>query len=417
MTICLQPGPSSLSQANLDGLSSEQRLVLTYARQPFGWTEDSAGSVADVPSDWDAAMRLATREGLAPLVHSGLSADDPSVPSPVRAVLRTGYLAAGVRSDLWVVPTLRQVLPALARVGIDAIVLKGAALAHVAYPEPAHRTLSDIDLLVHPRDVARASKVLRELGYWTKANDPEPQHHLPIHYSADGHMGIELHHHVLKGPLPYGIEIDALWERSQIAIIAGTPARVLSAADALFLTCVHLSYVHLYRWYALRGLIDILAITTTHGTAVDWEGFVRNVILSHADGAVYWPLRLSQLWLGAPIPERVLSRIAPPPLVERVIAKVFESDRFLRSSAGGRGDVLNQLLVKFSLYGGCSFRDQLGVIFQSLFPPASAVGHLPPSVTQSRLRYAAYLGRPGRARRGLSSLLRVIWHAVRAPNA
>lgn len=39
--------------------------------------------------------------------------------------------------------------------GIESLVLKGAALGHLAYPDPGTRPMSDIDLLVRPEDVER----------------------------------------------------------------------------------------------------------------------------------------------------------------------------------------------------------------------------------------------------------------------
>ena len=52
------------------------------------------------------------------------------------------------------------VLGALARVGIQALLLKGTALACYAYEKPWHRPSADIDLLVAPSDAMKAREVL-----------------------------------------------------------------------------------------------------------------------------------------------------------------------------------------------------------------------------------------------------------------
>ena len=60
---------------------------------------------------------------------------------------------------------LREILHAFNAAGIDAVVLKGAALAHVLYPAVGLRPMSDIDLLVDPRLTRRAQVLLAELGF------------------------------------------------------------------------------------------------------------------------------------------------------------------------------------------------------------------------------------------------------------
>ena len=49
--------------------------------------------------------------------------------------------------------------------GLDALLLKGPALAQTLYAPSEHRPYSDVDLLVAPRDVERARNILRSLGY------------------------------------------------------------------------------------------------------------------------------------------------------------------------------------------------------------------------------------------------------------
>ena len=64
---------------------------------------------------------------------------------------------------------LREVLDAFNAAGIDAVVLKGAALAHVLYPAVGLRPMSDIDLLVDPQLTRRAQALLAELGFFAPA--------------------------------------------------------------------------------------------------------------------------------------------------------------------------------------------------------------------------------------------------------
>lgn len=58
-----------------------------------------------------------------------------------------------------------EAIDALAQAGIDALLLKGAALAHTLYGPGEERGYFDVDLLVAPSDRDGAGRVLEELGY------------------------------------------------------------------------------------------------------------------------------------------------------------------------------------------------------------------------------------------------------------
>lgn len=94
---------------------------------------------------------------------------------------------------------------ALAAAGIDALLLKGAALAQLLYRPGEHRGYCDVDLLVAGSDHARAGNVLAGLGY----------RNLTERYGADEVAG-SLHAHewarVVSG---FGtVSIDLHWRLS-----------------------------------------------------------------------------------------------------------------------------------------------------------------------------------------------------------
>jgi len=60
---------------------------------------------------------------------------------------------------------LADILTCYQAAGIDVLVLKGAALAHLVYPQPVLRPMRDIDILVRAEDVYRAYARLPEIGF------------------------------------------------------------------------------------------------------------------------------------------------------------------------------------------------------------------------------------------------------------
>ncbi len=335
---------------------------------------------------------------------------DRQAPGPVREHLRAWHLGAALHFDTSVRPILHRTLHALQAAGLEPIVLKGAALAYTAYPQPAHRTFSDIDLLLPGEQPGVASRVLREIGFWTSPNDPEPSHHIRPHYAEPGGLGIELHHELLPRPHPYTIELTELQARARTTEIAGLESRVLAPSDALLLACLHLSYSHRYQWFPLRGLVDILAMTTRWGTALNWHTFVETACRWQAGAAAYWPLWMARWWLGAPIPEGVLTRVAPPSMLRRLVGVAAEPSFILerRPPSERGGEVLHALLLELSLYTDCPVREKLRILRRRLFPPPSAVGHLPTQLTSSRVRYIAHMLRPRRLANGLAAAHRVM---------
>ena len=57
-----------------------------------------------------------------------------------------------------------QVVSALTQAGIKPVLLKGAAIAPMVYPEPILRSTNDLDILVNLRNETAATDVLRALG-------------------------------------------------------------------------------------------------------------------------------------------------------------------------------------------------------------------------------------------------------------
>jgi hypothetical protein len=390
--------------------SAEQRLILSCVQRaahadgaaPLGSSERTAAV-------WRRAVPLAGQAGLAPIAFAGGGRWLAEAPADAADALRWHHLASALRHEGSVAPTLWQALSALAAVGLEPIVLKGAALAYTAYAEPAQRTLSDIDLLLSDDELPLASEVLDEAGFWTRDGDRLPDHHLQPRYFGDGRVGVELHGRLLPGHSPYRLPMAALRARARSVEIAGAPARVLAPADSLLLTCVHLAYAHRYRWFALRALADVLVLAAGRAGELDWDLFTRTTEAAGAAGAVYWPLRLAREWVGAPVPEAVLAALEPTRALRTTVQPIVAA----RASSVGPvtdpdRDPVEELLIDLALRDGCAPSERLRALGRSMFPAPSHLGHLPAEVAASPWRYAAYLGRPSRAARGVQAISRLV---------
>jgi hypothetical protein len=381
-------------------LAAEQAALMACARRGLG---QDGTRVASEDLDWHAFLAEAAEHGLTPLVQQGLGALRAPPPPPIASALRAHRAVAALRHQVGFEATLRQAVTALHRVGVEPIVLKGGALTYLVYPAPELRTMGDLDLLVPLEQLDRASEALHVVGFrtWPGAV-PDHHHHLPPLLAPGGQFALELHHHVLPEANPYALDIHAICARAQRRQLGSVEARVLAPEDMLLHVCVHLAWGHRYQWFPLRTLVDVLALTTSSRPALDWDRFLAVVEQTRTGGAVYWTLRLTHVWLQAPVPDFVLNRLAPPAMVKRLMQAVIESPYVLSGNAptGAGTAVLYNLLRELSLYGGCSLREQAGAVWRTLLPPPETVDHLPPAVTRSRLRYAARLWYPLRLARG-----------------
>src|SRR5262245_38151271 len=102
---------------------------------------------AQALQQWDALPAQAEAHGLVPLVYTHLQAAGIAVPPAIKQQLLGYYMqhahATRVRTQV-----LSDILTCYQAARIDALVLKGAALAHMVYPQPVLRPMRDIDILV-----------------------------------------------------------------------------------------------------------------------------------------------------------------------------------------------------------------------------------------------------------------------------
>lgn len=209
---------------------------------------------------------------------------------------------------------LEHTLVRLADAGIDAVVLKGAALAEPVYGDIALRPMEDLDLLLHTRDVERANAILEVRGYrplewyrraaWYRMHS----HHLAPLVSPDGSVVIELHRHIVPPATRVELAVDELWARVRPTQIGSTQAFVFAPEDLLFHVCTHHA---LSREFVggLRTLCDIAAVIDRFGEELDWNRLVSVATAAGASQHVFFALAWAHALVGAACPETVLATL------------------------------------------------------------------------------------------------------------
>jgi len=163
---------------------------------------------------------LVHRHGLAPLAaRAGLAAYRPDL---VRATVEW----ARIEQDLPLI------VNALQSAGIRACALKGVSYAKTLYPSPAERPMSDIDLMVPPRDAARAREALATIGFVPFERTSVLHHAIAL---VRGEVALDLHWNIIA-PGRARVDLEAVWSR-----VTGDGLAHLDLADALTFHLIHLA--------------------------------------------------------------------------------------------------------------------------------------------------------------------------------
>jgi hypothetical protein len=178
------------------------RLLALCAHPPCDATDYPKIAQAAVKlKDWDEVPIQAEAHAMAPLLYVHLKRAGVGLPLAVKRALQGLYVrhrwANQVRMRV-----LREVLAAYQAIEIPALVLKGAALSHLVYPEPGLRPMSDLDILVPRSEVWRAQQELAELGFNAplRRGGTLPHRHLPTAtLCTEGlWVEVEIHHQLFS---------------------------------------------------------------------------------------------------------------------------------------------------------------------------------------------------------------------------
>ncbi|HEX4931974.1 MAG TPA: nucleotidyltransferase family protein [Gemmatimonadaceae bacterium] len=293
--------------------SPEARLVFRNADPSCSNAE--YGELARAVTDWPRAFGIAEREMATASVWRALRQAEAPVPADAGEAFARGTMIRELRSQ-HLAHRLAATTRVLAERRIPSLLLKGASVGAMIDPSFRARPMSDVDLLVHREDTARASEAIIAAG-WPMTTDPlllellKDHHHLP-HFVDPQLPGVRLELHVQLWPTrhPFAFDESDLWREARPAPTPFAGSMIPSPEHLLVHTSAHFAWQHAMRFGAWRTVRSVAAATGAPGFS--WESFVRVARASRAATACYWTLRLANAMSGLPVPPRVLASLAPP---------------------------------------------------------------------------------------------------------
>jgi hypothetical protein len=154
---------------------------------------------------------------------------------------------------------LQDVLTALTTGGVNAILMKGAALAYGLYDLPEHRPRVDTDLLIDVASFDAARRILRHLGFEEQITSGDEHGLRQRMFRREDHHGIE-HTYDVHWAVANSALVANVLRFHEITPVrlprAGPHALALPNVEALLLACVH-RLAHHHDDTHLIWLIDI----------------------------------------------------------------------------------------------------------------------------------------------------------------
>lgn len=246
---------------------------------PASTLDALCGVLSRGDADAMRAWTLLRHGGLAPLMSHALG--QRGWPAPADDRLRTALQSAlevnAVRNAVLRRAAL-EASRALGAAGLTPLWVKGIWLAHAVYPSPAHRTMSDIDLVVPDGQRAEACHVLHGLGYIRDAADSQQgaagwtdtlsaPATLP-----DGatHVQIDLHDRIHLSAARLW-PVDRLWQGAVLTRAGGVDVWWPSREAGLLYLAVHLFKHGFDLRHALVAVADAAALLRANDGRLDLD--------------------------------------------------------------------------------------------------------------------------------------------------
>jgi hypothetical protein len=331
----------------LADLDREQRTLCLGARTQL--TPDEAADLRTLVEgglDWDRLWDLGHLHDVLPLLAVSLpqaAGDAVSGPWLERAIRRrhVTLLRNGRMAD-----ALGRVLDGLAVADVPAIPVKGLVVAEQLYGTLAARGAADIDVLVHPADLAASRQVLVDLGYRQREltfTALVHEFHDPPWYVGEGNemVRLELHWNLWADRF-FRSDIDGLWARSVPGTLLDRPVQLLTLEDMLIHLAIHRSRSAL----RLRWNCDIAELVRNRATEVDWETVAERAGRIGARTSTWIVLSMAERFLGASPPVGTLERFRIPAVKRELLERTCGGEATFRAAPPGDTDQTPHLTLR-----------------------------------------------------------------------
>ena len=286
--------------------------MLRKITERFAWELADPAPLAPDWSEfeWIVARAVAAMHGVSPLLSRTLRWHGPVGWAEFLEEQR----AHTTRRHVRIADLLQRLARGARENGVAAVALKGASLHAMGLYTAGDRPMADIDVLVRPRDVRSAGRLLTSMGFrqtresWKEREFTPVDDHIPGEFgeNADNSVKIELHDRICER-LPWRITdmSERIFPPYPQPGLQGYPSK----ASMMIHLLLHAAGSMTTRALRLLHLHD-LARLSSRMTEPDWDELLA---LGSRDGRMWWafpPLILTSRYYASTIPGHVLEALA-----------------------------------------------------------------------------------------------------------
>lgn len=297
--------------------SPEWKLLIATARlQVDADCKSEISRLVKMDIDWDTLVSQSMIHGTSGLLFRHLSALQPEAGVPTDVMERLyGFYLSITASNLQQMAMFQKAADAFAAVGVDLILLKGAALAESLYGDIGLRPMSDVDMIIKEEDWPKVCKVLRSINYHSLGQDFENLPPKLTRYDVQTHVQcvspletcLEFQFDLFTMGIGM-LDMEGVWKRSRDVVISGRAVRVPGPEDQLLHLLVHANRHGCSR---LKWLVDIAEYMRQCET-IDWNLLETIARREKVTAVIYMTIRHIERLLGTELaPGVIMERLRP----------------------------------------------------------------------------------------------------------
>ncbi len=281
-----------MTQTAQTGFSPEEQFFLQVLR------DHVHGRDTAPPPDglnWDRLARLAHSQQVSGIVYVQCRAwlrDSEAVRTQLHEEFYSAvYYAVSRREDIRALET------AFTAADIPFLLVKGAEVQS-CYPVPQLRTMGDTDVLIHPRDRARADALLKAQGYTCTVECPA------VWSYRRGPVKYEVHDHMIYEPVIGDVDYAAYFERAweHVRPLADS-SRVQLDESCHFLYLITHTAKHLVnKGYGFRPFLDLVFLCRSAGERMDWTWIAQELRALRLERFAQVCAGLCERWFAVRLP-------------------------------------------------------------------------------------------------------------------
>jgi len=269
-------------------LKPEDRLILLCLRQNF--TESHLEAVNELAEsqtlDWEQVALTAEQHGVSGLIYKNLSiclVKGLDVPDKAIQKLKLSVYKNTVGKERQRERLIRA-LSFFRDLGLEVMMIKGAALDLCVYENPDYVLSNDVDIMLHARREDYSEEYYRNIERYLHAQ--------AIEFDFFSHHDFDI-----NKLLP--IDYESVWDQAERAEYNGYPIRLLSTTDLLLSLCINSNRK---RYFRLKSLCDI-SETIQANPGISWQQVADRARVFQCENIVFIAILVTSLATRCNLPD------------------------------------------------------------------------------------------------------------------